>query len=155
MNDLSTILSPETVFSAVSVGSRKSLFQQLGKLAHEQWGLDARTVERLLVERERLVSTGCGAGIALPHARIEGLRTIHGAFLRLEEPVDFDSVDDLPVDLVFMLISPAQAGAAHLKALARVSRMLRDRSFAEKLRGAGSDDALYALLSDSEARDAA
>lgn len=155
MNDFSDLLTPETVLSSVSVNSRKVLFQQLGHLADERWGLGARAVTDALTEREKLVSTGCGAGIAIPHARPKGLDHIVGAFLHLEEPIDFDSVDDLPVDLVFMLLSPADAGAAHLKVLARISRALRDRAFAEKLRGAGSHDALYAMLAGLEARDAA
>ncbi len=94
-------------------------------------------------------------GVAIPHGKLEGLRHVTGVFARLAKPVDFGAVDELPVDLVFMLLSPAGAGAEHLKALARVSRRLRDRGFASKLRGAGSADALYALLTGVEARDAA
>jgi PTS system nitrogen regulatory IIA component len=155
MTDLSDLLSAEAVVSALSAGNKKNLLQQLGAVAAKAYGLDAKTVTECLGEREKLGSTGFGGGIAIPHAKIEGLRHVTGVFARLPQPVDFAAVDDLPVDLVFMLLSPVGAGADHLKALARVSRTLRDRGFAAKLRGAGSPDALYALLTDVEARDAA
>ncbi|MBR0552977.1 PTS sugar transporter subunit IIA [Stakelama marina] len=150
MTDFSDLITPETVFSEVCVANRKALFHKLGQLAAEQWGLDARAITEALTEREKLVSTGCGAGIAIPHARPKELDRIVGAVLHLEAPIDFESVDDLPVDLVFLLLSPADAGADHLKALARIARALRDRAFADKLRGAGSRDALYAMLADLE-----
>jgi PTS system nitrogen regulatory IIA component len=112
-------------------------------------------VSARLGEREKLGSTGFGGGIAIPHGRLDGLKRVCGVFARLSKPVDFAAVDELPVDLVFMLLSPTGAGAEHLKALACVSRKLRDRGFAAKLRGAGSNDAVYALLTGVEARDAA
>ncbi|MBW4330731.1 PTS sugar transporter subunit IIA [Stakelama sp. CBK3Z-3] len=155
MNDLSDLLALETVHSRVSAPNRKALFQQFGQMAHRQWGLDSRRTVDLIVEREKLISTGFGAGVAIPHARPEGLDHIVGAVFHLADPIDFDAVDDMPVDLVFFLLSPPDAGADHLKALARISRLLRDREFAEKLRGAGSDDALYAMLAGLETRDAA
>jgi PTS system nitrogen regulatory IIA component len=155
MNDLSDLLAPDAVASGVSAGSRKTLFQQLGGIAARAYGLDAKLVAERIAEREKLGSTGFGGGIAIPHAKIEGLRQVTGVFLRLDKPLDFAAVDALPVDLVFMMLSPVGAGAEHLKALARVSRLLRDRGFAAKLRGAGSTDALYALLAGVEARDAA
>lgn len=155
MNDLSDLLVPEAVAEGLSVAGKKALFQQLGAIAERAWGLDPREVCTRLSDREKLGSTGFGGGIAIPHGRIEGLKHVIGVFARLEKPVDFAAVDDLPVDLVFMLLSPAGAGADHLKALARVSRRLRDRGLAAKLRGAGSRDALYALLTAVEARDAA
>lgn len=155
MIDLSDLLAPEAVVAALGAANRKTLFQQLGSIAARAYQLDARVVGEKLAEREKLGSTGFGGGVAIPHARIEGLRHVIGAFARLEKPVDFAAVDELPVDLVFMLLSPVSAGADHLKALARVSRRLRDRAFAAKLRGAGSPDALYALLTGVEARDAA
>ncbi len=108
-----------------------------------------------LAEREKLGSTGFGGGVAIPHAKIDGLRQVVGAFCPADAAIDFGAVDDLPVDLVFVLLSPPAAGADHLKALASVSRRLRDRDFTAKLRGAGSRDALFALLSSSETRDAA
>ncbi len=155
MTDLSDLLTPEAVAAELSVGNKKALFQQLGFVAARAWQLDAPEVTERLAQREKLGSTGFGGGVAIPHAKLDGLRHVAGAFVRLAKPVDFGAVDDLPVDLVFMLLSPAGAGAEHLKALARVSRRLRDRGFAAKLRGAGSGDALFALLTGVEARDAA
>src|SRR3546814_9854021 len=108
-----------------------------------------------LSEREVLRSTGCGGGTAIPHGKIEGLDRMCGYFARLSAPIEFQAVDNLPVDLVFLLLSPPDAGADHLKALAGVSRALRDRATAAKLRGARSRDALFALLAASETRDAA
>jgi nitrogen PTS system EIIA component len=154
--DISTdLLSPGAVASALSVANKKSLFQQLGAMAARVHGLDADMVIERLTERERLGSTGFGGGVAIPHGKIEGLRHGVGLFARLPQGIDFAAIDDLPVDLVFMLISPTDAGAEHLKALASVSRLLRDRGFVAKLRGAANDDALFALFAESEARDAA
>jgi PTS system nitrogen regulatory IIA component len=155
MTDLSDLLTPEAVVDGLGVASKKALFQQLGAIAASAHGLDGGQVAQQLAEREKLGSTGFGGGIAIPHAKIDGLRHVSAAFVRLEKPLDFAAVDELPVDLVFMLLSPIGAGAEHLKALARVSRRLRDRGFAAKLRGAGSAAAVYALLTALEARDAA
>ncbi|TKD51918.1 PTS sugar transporter subunit IIA [Sphingomonas baiyangensis] len=153
--DLSDLLAPEAVLSGVAAGSKKALFAQLGAAADDRLGIDGDLVVERLADRERLGSTGFGGGIAIPHGRLAGLDRVRGLFARLARPVDFRAVDALPVDLVFMLLSPIDAGAEHLKALARISRRLRDHGFAEKLRGAGSTDALYALLTGVEARDAA
>ena len=114
-----------------------------------------RQIYDVLLERERLGSTGVGNGIAIPHGKLAGLKRLQGLFLRLEPAVDFDSVDEQPVDLVFLLLAPESAGADHLKALARVSRLLRDRQVCEKLRGAEHPDALYALLTEPHASHAA
>jgi len=153
--DFHDLVSPKSVLADVSVGTRKALFAQLGTVAGVVFDTDPRAVAELLAERERLGSTAFGGGIAIPHARIASLGQVGGVFLRLARPLDFAAVDDLPVDLVFGLFSPPNAGSDHLKALARVSRALRDAAFRAKLRGAGSADALYALLSGVEARDAA
>ncbi|UYY57335.1 PTS IIA-like nitrogen regulatory protein PtsN [Sphingomonas sp. S2-65] len=155
MTELSDLLTPEAVLAGVGTANKKTLFQHLGSAAARAYGLDPRDVTERLLDREKLGSTGFGGGIAIPHARLAGLPRVSGIFARLQQPVDFGAVDELPVDLVFMLLSPAGAGAEHLKALASVSRRLRDRTFAAKLRGAGSPDALYALLTGVEARDAA
>lgn len=155
MIELSDLLVPEAVLEGLTAAGKKAMFQQLGAAAAKAYGLDARVVTERLAEREKLGSTGFGGGIAIPHARIDGLRNVCGLFARLTRPVDFAAVDDMPVDLVFMLLSPIDAGADHLKALACVSRRLRDRNFTAKLRGAGSCDALYVLLTGGEARDAA
>jgi PTS system nitrogen regulatory IIA component len=131
------------------------LFQALGGIAERSMGLSAKDVVDRLNDRERLGTTGFGGGVAIPHGRIEGLDGIRGAFVRLEKPIDYGAIDDLPIDLVFMLLSPVDAGADHLKALAQVSRRLRDRAFVANLRGAVTPDALYALFAHSETRDAA
>ena len=155
MTDLSDLLEPQSVLADVSAGTKRALFTTLGATASTVWDLDASMVATGLSAREKLGTTGFGGGIAVPHARIEGLTSVRGIFARLMRPIDFVAVDELPVDLVFMLLSPPDAGADHLKALARVSRRLRERGLAEKLRGAGSPDAIYALLTAVEARDAA
>jgi nitrogen PTS system EIIA component len=155
MNDLHDFLRPGAIVAALVAPNKKTLFQQLGTLAERVHGVDALQVVERLTERERLGSTGFGGGIAIPHGKIEGLDHVVGLFARLAQPVDFASIDDEPVDLVFMLLSPTDAGADHLKALAQVSRALRDRGFVAKLRGAASDDALLALFVGGEARDAA
>ena len=155
MTDFSDLLTPDSILANPAVTTRKALFQALGTAVGEQHGLDPRAVAEGLAAREKLGSTGFGGGIAIPHARVAGLDGIVGAVARLEQPIDFAAVDDMPVDLVFMLVSPPDAGAAHLKTLARVSRALRDPGYVAKLRGAGSRDALYALLTVAEARDAA
>ncbi|MGC6329943.1 PTS sugar transporter subunit IIA [Rhizorhabdus sp. FW153] len=155
MDDLSDLLSLQAVQAALVVPNKKALFQQLAGVASKLVDVDAKLVVDRLVERERLGSTGFGAGIAIPHGKIDGLDRVVGLFARLGNPIDFAAIDDLPVDLVFLLLSPVDAGVEHLKALARVSRRMRDKTFVAKLRGAGSDDALYALFATGETRHAA
>ena len=154
MHDFSDLLRPEAVYEGVAVAHKKALFAQLCTAA-DALGLDGKLAAERLAAREKLGSTGFGGGVAIPHARLPDLSGVTGVFVRLAQPIEFDAVDDLPVDLVFMLLSPVDAGAEHLKALARVSRRLRDRTFLAKLRGAGSRDALYALFTADAARDAA
>ncbi|WP_293880824.1 PTS sugar transporter subunit IIA [Sphingomonas sp.] len=155
MNDLIDFLRPGAVVAALAVPNKKVLFQQLATLADTAHGVDATLVVERLTERERLGSTGFGGGIAIPHGKIEGLDRVVGVVAQLADPIDFSAIDDLPVDLVFMLLSPVDAGADHLKALAQVSRALRDKTLVAKLRGAASDDALFALFAAGETRDAA
>ena len=155
MTDLSDLLRPDAVLTGVAAPNKRMLLQQLGSAAAPLAGLAPRAIVDRLTEREKLGSTGFGGGVAIPHAKLEGLAQVTGLFARMAQPIDFDAVDDLPVDLIFLLLSPPQAGADHLKALARVSRRMRDRTFLAKLRGAGSRDALYALFATDEARDAA
>ena len=155
MNNLSEFLAADSVDAAMTVSNKKALFQQLASASARQTGLPAKTIVAALNERERLGSTGFGGGTAIPHGKIEGLDRMFGYFTRLSAPIEFQAVDDLPVDLVFLLLSPVDAGADHLKALAGVSRTLRDRATAAKLRGARSKDALFALLAGAETRDAA
>ena len=155
MTDLGEMIAPEAVLADVAVGNKRALFAALGAAAGTQLGLDSKLVAEGLTEREKLGTTGFGGGVAVPHARIAGIDRVRAIFARLARPIAFSAVDELPVDIVVALLSPPDAGAEHLKALARVSRTLRDRGFADKLRGAGSPDALYALLTGVEARDAA
>lgn len=155
MIDLSDLLLPDAIAERLPATTKKALFAQLGAVAATAYGVDAASVATCLVERERLGSTGFGGGVATPHGKLAGLPRVIGVFARLAQPIEFQAVDDLAVDVVFMLLSPPDAGAAHLKALARVSRRLRDRDFVAKLRGAASRDALYAVLTADEARDAA
>ena len=155
MTDLTDLLLPETVLERLPAANKKAVFQQLATAGAAAYGLESAAIIEGLVKREKLGSTGFGGGVATPHARIIGLNHVVGIFARLAQPIDFQAVDDLPVDIVFALLSPLDAGALHLKALARVSRRLRDRGFVDKLRGAGSRDAIYALLTADEARDAA
>ena len=155
MTDLSDVVRPEAVQTGWNVANKKILFQQIGQLAAAQGYGEARQVAERLADRERLGSTGFGGGVAIPHAKLEGLTAPVGLFVRLAQPIEFQAVDDLPVDLVFTLLSPVDAGQEHLKALARISRRLRDRPFVDKLRGAGSPDALYALFTTPDPRRAA
>ena len=153
MDDFSDLLSADAVVAGLSAASKKPLFAQLSAIAARATGGDAKLIGERLSERERIGSTGFGGGVAIPHGKLEGLSNVVGVFARLTQPIDFASVDGVKVDLVFMLLSPPDAGAEHLKALARVSRRLRDREFVAKLRGAASQDALYALLAGGEPRD--
>lgn len=155
MTEISSLLVPGAIAAGANIATSKALFQHLGQVAEREYGLAAAEVVDRLTERERLGSTGFGGGVAIPHGKIDGLDHVVGMFVQLAEPVDVKAIDDLPVDLIFCLLSPPDAGSEHLKALAQVSRWLRDRAFVAKLRGAGSADAIYALFSASEARDAA
>lgn len=155
MNETTDILTVDCVDAGMTVANKKGLFQLLAAAAARRTGLDAKAIVAALSEREKIGSTGFGGGVAIPHARIEGLQHVFGYFARLSAPIDFQSVDQLPVDLVFLILSPPDAGVDHLKALAAVSRVLRDRNIVAKVRGARSRDALFALLAGVESRDAA
>lgn len=151
MTNFSDLLLPQTVFDDVSAANKKAALQHLAQALARAHDLDGRMVGTVIADRERLGSTGFGGGVAIPHGKIAGIGQVIGAFARLGQPVDYQAVDELPVDIIFMLLSPLDAGADHLKALARVSRRLRDRGFVAKLRGAGSSDALFALWTGDEA----
>ena len=153
MSEPLQLLGPDAVRTGVAVASKKALFAQFGALAHDSLGLDAGLVAERLAAREKLGSTGFGGGVAIPHAKLAGLAGVSGMLIRLVQPIEFKAVDGLPVDLAFAMLSPADAGADHLKALARVSRRLRDAAFVAKLRGAGSPDAAFALWREVDARD--
>lgn len=155
MSQFDDILSPQALNSRLGAGNKKQLFQRIADIAEAAYGLQSPIVYERLMERERLGSTGFGRGVAIPHAKLDGLDHMCAVVVLLEEPVAFDAVDGLPVNIAFALLSPSDSGADHLKTLARVSRYLRDERHLTRLRGAGSDAALYALLAGHEARDAA
>jgi PTS system nitrogen regulatory IIA component len=145
---ITDLLKPEGVVAALKVQGKKQLLQDLAARAAPLVQLPERRIYETLIERERLGTTGVGQGIAIPHGRLSELEKIAGLFARLETPIDYEAVDNQPVDLVFMLLAPEAAGADHLKALARVSRLLRNQAVCEKLRAAKSAEALYAILTE-------
>jgi PTS system nitrogen regulatory IIA component len=153
--DIAEIVRPEAVVASMKASSAKQALQELGRRAAEVYGLDVREVTDGLLAREKLGSTAMGAGVAIPHARVSGTTQIIGLFARLEKPVDFESPDGQGVDLMFMLLAPEEAGADHLRALARVSRLLRDEKMRQKLRVSNDAAALHALLTDVSASRAA
>lgn len=147
------LITPERVVVTLRATSKKHALQQLAQRAAEVTGLHERAVFDVLLERERLGTTGVGKGIAIPHGKVPDLDGLYGLFARLEQPVKFDAVDDQPVDLIFLLLAPESAGADHLKALARISRVLRDTSTCKKLRDASDVATLFTLLTrDSQSR---
>src|SRR5258708_5512468 len=147
--NISDLLNPGAVIGSLRAQGKKHLLQELAARAAYLTGVPERKICETLMERERLGSTGVGQGIAIPHGRLADIGEIVGVFAQLETPIDFDAVDNQPVDLVFMLLAPEGAGADHLKALARVSRLLRNQTATEKLRAAKSAEALYAMLTDT------
>jgi PTS system nitrogen regulatory IIA component len=146
--EIADLITPSRVVAQLRATNKKQALQELAKRAAVMTGIQERTIYDVLIERERLGSTGIGMGIGIPHGRLPDLDKLCGIFARLDRPVPFDAIDDQPVDLIFLLLAPEGAGADHLKALARVSRLLRDRTVCEKLRGTDNADALYALLID-------
>jgi PTS system nitrogen regulatory IIA component len=146
--EIADLITPRSVVAQLRATNKKQVLQELAKRGAAMTGIHERTIYDVLIERERLGSTGIGMGIGVPHGRLPGLDRLCGVFARLDRPVPFDAIDDQPVDLIFLLLAPEGAGADHLKALARVSRLLRDRTVCEKLRGTDNADALYALLID-------
>ena len=146
---LSDLLAPGAVLSSLKVNSKKQAIQELAEKAAELTGLPEREIFETLLQRERLGSTGVGNGIAIPHGKLPKIGRLFGLFARLDRPIDFDSLDSEPVDLVFLLLAPDAAGADHLKALARVARVLRDPQTAAKLRATRDATALHALLTQS------
>ena len=153
--EISDLITVKSVEANLRVTSKKQALQELSKRAAEITGQHERAIFDVLMERERLGTTGVGHGIAIPHGKLASLDRLYGLFARLETPVDFQSIDEQPVDLVFLLLAPETAGADHLKALARVSRLLRDTSVCEKLRGSDNSEALYVLLTQTAASEAA
>ena len=147
--DIADLISPDAVIVNLRAATKKQALQELAKRAADLMGPDGageRDIFEVLLERERLGTTGVGAGIAIPHGKLGHLPTLRGLFAKLDKPVDFEAIDEQPVDLIFLLLAPEAAGADHLKALARVSRLLRDKGICDKLRGAETAEALYLIL---------
>ena len=147
--EIADLLPLSGVVDDLKAASKKQALQELSAIAAARTAQDKRAILDILLTRERLGSTGVGAGVAIPHGKIEGLPKPSGVFARLREPIEFDAVDEQPVDLVFLLLAPEAAGTDHLKALALVSRLLRDERVRARLRGADSAEALYAVLTDA------
>jgi PTS system nitrogen regulatory IIA component len=153
--DLSSIIRPDAIKVVSAVTSKKRLLQDLAEIAGQSYGLAPQDAIEALIEREALGPTGVGNGIALPHARLKTLDRVVGVFMRLEKAIDFDSVDRQPVDLVFALFAPAEAGVDHLKALALVSRTMRQTNVCDKLRSNNDAATLHAVLTEAPASEAA
>ncbi len=145
---LTDFIGDKAIFPDLKASSKKQLLQELAVRAGEITNLDSRQIFESLLQREKLGSTGLGRGIAIPHGKFAQLDKVYGFFGRLSQSVEFDAVDGEPVDLVFLLLAPESAGADHLKALARISRLLRDSSIVKKLRGTEDSHALYSVLTE-------
>ena len=143
---LTDLVAPNAIIPALKVNNKKQAIQELSARAAELTGQNERAVFEVLLQREKLGSTGVGSGIAIPHGKLPKLAKLFGLFARLDRPIDFEALDGQPVDLIFLLLAPEGAGADHLKALARVARLLRDADVAEKLRQSRDAEALYAVL---------
>lgn len=152
---LTEFLDFDAIKPALSAGNKRSLLQQLANLAGQRLQLSSAAILDSLTQREKLGSTGFGQGVAIPHGKVLGLARIYCLFTRLADPIRYDAIDGVPVDLVFLLLSPPDAGAEHLKALAAVSRVVRSGPTLEQMRGARTRDALAAVLMGADERDAA
>ena len=153
--DLSDLIKPEAILGSLKANSKKQVIQALAEKAAEMIGLDERQIFETLLQREKLGSTGVGGGIAIPHGKLAKLDRIFGLFARLPKPVEFEALDDQPVDLVFLLLASEGAGADHLKALARIARLFREPGVVSKLRASSDKSALYAVLTEGATPNAA
>jgi nitrogen PTS system EIIA component len=143
---LNDLLTPDAVIASLRVNGKKQALQELSDRAAEVSGLPAREIFDSILQRERLGPTGVGDGIAIPHGKLAKCRRIFGVFARLERPIDFEALDGLPVDLIFLLIAPESAGADHLKALATIARKLRNPNLAAQLRATRDASAIYSMM---------
>ena len=148
-------LAPAAVIPALRASSKKQALQELAEVAARLTGLEERTIYEVLLQRERLGSTGIGDGVAIPHAKLARLDSIFGLVARLDKPIDFEALDGQPVDLMFVLLAPEEAGADHLKALARIARVVREPGMSDRIRATRDAEALYALLTSDSAPRAA
>lgn len=153
--DLGDLLTPDDIYPTMRTSSKRQLLQDLSERAEIRTGIAARQIFDTLLQRERLGSTGVGSGIAIPHGKLPSLSKITGIFARLEKPIEFESLDDEPVDIIFLLLAPEGSGADHLKALACIARVMREAETVEKLRETYESDAIYSLLTDTPASNAA
>ncbi|MBX9589731.1 MAG: PTS IIA-like nitrogen regulatory protein PtsN [Hyphomonadaceae bacterium] len=153
--ELGDLITPEAVIPALKAKNKKQVLQELSEKAASLTGLSARDIYETLLQRERLGSTAVGRGIAIPHGRLPALKAIFSVFARLEQPIEFDAVDEEPVDLIFLLLAPEHAGADHLKALARISRLLREPQTIERLKASHDRAALFSVLTQPAAVHAA
>ena len=153
--DLSDLIDQKAIMPSLRANSKKQLLQLLAERSAEMTGLPEREVFDTILQRERLGSTGVGNGIAIPHGKLAGVSKITGLFARLEQPVEFEALDDQPVDLVFLLLAPEGAGADHLKALSRIARVLRDGDTVAKIRATPDPSAIHSFLSETPASHAA
>ena len=142
--ELADLLEPDAVLANLRSASKRQALQDLAQAAAKLCDIEAPAILEKLLQREQLGTTGVGQGVAIPHAKFDQIARIFGVFARLQKPIDFESIDEQPVDLIFMLIAPESSGAEHLRTLARVSRMLRNTSFCDKRRGSHTSAALYA-----------
>ncbi|MBB6013709.1 PTS IIA-like nitrogen regulatory protein PtsN [Aquamicrobium sp. NLF2-7] len=152
---LNDLVDVPAILPALKASSKKQVLQLLAERASAISGIPERDIFETILQREKLGSTGVGNGIAIPHGKLAGVKGITGVFARLETPVDFEALDDQPVDLVFLLLAPEGAGADHLKALSRIARVLRDTDTVNKIRGTRDAQAIHALLSETPASHAA
>lgn len=153
--DLTDLIGPEDIYVPLKASCKKQVLQDLAEFASSKTGVSGNEIFQTLLEREKLGSTGIGNGIAIPHGRLDGLKEIAGIAAILDKPVDFESIDDEPVDVVFMLLAPSESSADHLKALARIARLLREPKVLESLRKAGDRTGVFHLLTNSHAPHAA
>jgi nitrogen PTS system EIIA component len=143
---LADLVAPSAIVPALRVNGKKQTLQELAAKAADLTGQNARSIFEVLLQREKLGSTGIGNGIAIPHGKLPKLTSLFGLFARLDRPVDFEALDGLPVDLILVLLAPEGAGADHLRALARIARLLRDREVAAKLRQSRDAETIYSVL---------
>lgn len=153
--DLGDLITQKGIFPSLRVKTKKQALQELAAEAASMTGLPARDIFDTLLQRERLGSTGLGRGIAIPHVKFRSLKGIVCLFARLAEPIDFEAVDEQPVDLIFLLLAPEHASGDHLKALARISRLVRDQRMLERLRAAKDEKSLLAILTEGATSHAA
>ncbi|MEJ0011482.1 MAG: PTS IIA-like nitrogen regulatory protein PtsN [Bauldia sp.] len=153
--DLSDLVTPEAILPSLKANSKKQVLQAIAEKAAAMTGVEEKDIFDTLVKREKLGSTGVGGGIAIPHGKLGKLDRIFGLFARLPKPIDFEALDETPVDLIFLLLAPESSGADHLKALARIARLFREPGVVQKLRASSDSSALYSVLTEGATHNAA